>query len=68
MTNLTHAEKTLILASLWAVTPTGGGSPQFHLANKLNAEWQIDLGDEFWPKVGHLQTRAHEEFLEGNAA
>ena len=54
---VTKDELDLIICALHAVAPHGGGSPQFHLANRLG-----DPKD--WLQVGELQTIAHDEYVD----
>jgi hypothetical protein len=55
---LTPADKQLIINALWVITPLGGGSPQFHLAQQLEQKWNIEHDPR---KVGHLQIRVTRE-------
>lgn len=61
MSNLSQKEKEVIVAALHAAAPTGGGSTQFHLANKLANEWDIEVD---YKQVGYFQKIAHGELQE----
>ncbi len=70
---LDQEELTLVCAALEAVSPTGGGSTQFHLIGRLRlmafpvkvAGKGTDPSDDaYHKKVGHLQRMAHLEYLE----
>lgn len=57
-------DKELIVAALLAVMPYGGGSPQFHLANRLAQLWDIDTGDDAFQKLtGRLSKTSFEEYV-----
>ncbi len=58
---MTTNEKQLIIAALHAVAPNGGGSDQYHLANRLAAEWDVQPLNRV---IGELQTIAHDECAE----
>ena len=70
---LSKEDLQLICAALDAVAPTGGGSPQFHLIGhlqtialpiKISGRGTDPSDDAYHKVVGHLQTIAHEEYLE----
>lgn len=70
---LSQEDLTLVCAALEAVSPTGGGSPQFHLIGRLRLmAFPTKVGgkgtdpsdDVYHKKVGHLQLQAHQEYLE----
>jgi hypothetical protein len=63
MNDLTPAELVLIVNALHAVSPSGGGSATYHLANKIANAEQVT---EDYRMQGHFQTIAHDEFVEAH--
>jgi hypothetical protein len=57
---LSRAEQMLVVNSLMAISPSGGGSAAFSLARKLMLEFDVLADVE---EVVHLQFVAVEEFL-----
>lgn len=59
---LDYEEQQLLLAALLAVTPTGGGSPQFSLYNKIREGLDVVVEDDV--QAGQLAKVAYEEICD----
>lgn len=63
--SLEQVEKDLLVAALYAVSPTGGGSAPFSLARKLAKELNVNMeGEGFQKMIGSLQMVAYNEVKE----
>ena len=59
---LKQHEAFLTAAALYSVARSGGGSPEFHLANRILTTHNIQPDDKFEALVRRLQAQAAAEF------
>lgn len=64
--NCTPAEARLIIAALETVAPAGGGSTQYHLAERIATD--LNLFDDNTDLCGELATNVVHDYLEMTAS